>query len=133
MRFDQLTIKAQEAIQEAQSDARARGNAELSTDHLLLALLRQDEGVVVPILQKLGVDPTALAREVEAALESRPRVTGASADALVSPDLNRVFDRAFEVAKEFGDEYVSTEHFLLALAEKAAGATGRRLTAKGAT
>ena len=60
MRFDQLTIKAQEAIQEAQRDARARGNAELTPDHLLLALLRQSEGVVVPILQKLGVDPSAL-------------------------------------------------------------------------
>ena len=133
MRFDQLTIKAQEAVQEAQSDARARGNAELSTDHLLFALLRQDEGVVVPILQKLGVDPAALAREVETELDSRPKVTGASADALVSPDLNKVFDRAFEVAKEFGDEYVSTEHFLLALAEKSAGATGKRLAAKGAS
>ena len=133
MRFDQLTIKAQEAVQEAQSDARARGNAELTPDHLLLALLRQDEGVVVPILQKLGVDPSVLAREVEADLDARPKVTGASADAILSPDLNKVFDRAFEVAKEFGDEYVSTEHFLLALAEKAAGATCRRLTAKGAT
>src|SRR6476659_4701823 len=133
MRFDQLTIKAQEAVQEAQSDARARGNAELTPDHLLLALLRQDEGVVVPILQKLGVDPSVLAREVEADLDARPKVTGASADAILSPDLNKVFDRAFEVAKEFGDEYVSTEHFLLALAEKAAGATGRRLAAKGAS
>ncbi|HLN79942.1 MAG TPA: Clp protease N-terminal domain-containing protein, partial [Thermoanaerobaculia bacterium] len=119
-------------VQEAQRDARARGNAELSTDHLLLALLRQDEGVVAPILQKLGVDPEALAREVEADLDKRPKVTGASADAMVSPDLNRVFDRAFELMPEFGDEYVSTEHFLLALAEPAAGATSKRLASKGA-
>ena len=69
MRFDQLTIKAQEAIQEAQRDARARGSAELSPDQLLLALLRQSEGVVVPILQKLGVDPDALARETEQELD----------------------------------------------------------------
>ena len=133
MRFDQLTIKSQEAVQEAQRDARARGNAELSTDHLLLALLSQDEGVVVPILQKLGVDPAALAREVEANLDKRPKVTGASADAVLSPDLNRVFDRSFDLAKEFGDEYVSTEHFLLALAEPAAGATAKRLSGRGAT
>jgi ATP-dependent Clp protease ATP-binding subunit ClpB len=133
MRFDQLTIKAQEAIQEAQRDARARGNAELSTDHLLLALLRQDEGVVAPILQKLGVDPDALAREVENDLEKQPKVTGASADAILSPDLNRVFDRAFEFAKEFGDEYVSTEHFLLALADKAGAATAKRLSSRGAS
>src|SRR5438552_1040939 len=133
MRFDQLTIKSQEAVQEAQRDARARGNAELSPDHLLLALLSQDEGVVVPILQKLGVDPASLTREVEADLDKRPKVTGASADATVSPELNRVFDRAFEVAREFGDEYVSTEHFLLALAEPAAGATAKRLSGRGAT
>jgi len=133
MRFDQLTIKSQEAVQEAQRDARARGNAELSTDHLLLALLHQDEGVVVPILQKLGVDPAALAQEVEADLDKRPKVTGASADAVLSPDLNRVFDRSFDLAKEFGDEYVSTEHFLLALAEPAAGATAKRLSGRGAT
>src|SRR6476659_10118134 len=130
MRFDQLTIKAQEAVQEAQSDARARGNAELTPDHLLLALLRQDEGVVVPILQKLGVDPSVLAREVEADLDARPKVTGASADAILSPDLNKVFDRAFEVAKEFGDEYVSTEHFLVALAESG-GDTAQRLARAG--
>ena len=133
MRFDQLTIKAQEAIGEAQRDARARGNAELSIDHLLLALLRQSEGVVAPILQKLGLDPAALAREVEADLDNRPKVTGASADAVVSPDLTRVFDRAFEYMRDFGDEYVSTEHFLVALAEPTAGATAKRLTSKGAS
>jgi len=133
MRFDQLTIKAQEAIQEAQRDARARGNAELSTDHLLLAMLRQTEGVISPILQKLGVDPDGLAREVEGDLETRPKVTGASADAAVSQELTRVFDRAFEVARDFGDEYVSTEHFLLALAEPAAVTTSKRLASRGAT
>ncbi len=130
MRFDQLTIKAQEAVQQAQSDARARGNAELTCDHLLLALLEQKDGVVVPVLQKLGVAPESLAREIETELERRPKVTGASADAALSRDLSRVFDRAFEVAKEFGDEYVSSEHFLLALAESG-GDTARRLTKAG--
>jgi ATP-dependent Clp protease ATP-binding subunit ClpB len=118
MRFDQLTIKAQEAIQEAQRDARARGNAELSTEHLLFALVSQGDGVVVPILQKLGVDPSALARELGDLLERQPKVSGASADAAPSRDLTRAFDRAFEVAREFGDEYVSTEHLLIALAEE---------------
>ena len=65
IRFDQLTIKSQEAIQEAQRDARARGNAELTPDHLLLALLRQGEGVSGPILQKVGVSPESLAAEIE--------------------------------------------------------------------
>src|SRR5215467_12032016 len=99
MRFDQLTIKSQEAISEAQRDARARGSAELTPDHLLLALLRQSEGVVVPILQKVGVDPDSLARQIESDLESAPRVSGASADAVPSRELTRVFDRAFEVAR----------------------------------
>src|SRR5580765_162900 len=129
MRFDQLTIKSQEAIQEAQRDARARGNAELTPDHLLLALLKQTEGVVVPILQKLGVDPDALAREVESDLDRRPKVSGASADAAASREMTRVFDRAFEVAREFGDEYVSTEHLLLALSES--GDSARRLAKAG--
>ncbi len=123
MRFDQLTIKAQEAIQAAQNDARSRGNAELTGEHLLSALLSQSEGVVVPILQKLGADPSTLAREITAALERRPKVTGASADAAPSRELTKVFDRAFEVAKDFGDEYVSTEHLLIALAESSGEAS----------
>jgi ATP-dependent Clp protease ATP-binding subunit ClpB len=130
MRFDQLTIKAQEAIQEAQRDARARGNAELLPDHLLHALLRQSEGVVVPILQKLGVDPDALDRDVEEFLDRQPKVSGASADAAPSRELTRVFDAAFEVARDFGDEYVSTEHLLIALSES--GETAKRLAARGA-
>src|SRR5512132_672025 len=133
MRFDHLTIKAQEAIQEAQRDARARGNAELTGDHLLLALLRQSEGVVVPILQKLGVDPDSLTGDLEADLDRQPKVSGASADAAPARELTRSFDRAFEIAKDFGDEYVSTEHFLLALADKPSGATGKRLAARGAS
>ncbi len=131
MRFDQLTIKGQEAIQEAQRDARARGNAELTPDHLLLALLRQDEGVVVPILQKLGANAEALASELEDELDRRPKVSGASADAAPSRELTKILDRAFEIAHEFGDEYVSTEHLLMALTEPAAGDASRRLAAKG--
>ncbi|HKD12434.1 MAG TPA: Clp protease N-terminal domain-containing protein, partial [Thermoanaerobaculia bacterium] len=131
MRFDQLTIKAQEAIQEAQRDARARGNAELTADHLLLALLRQQDGVVVPILQKLGADPASLSREIESDLERQPKVSGASADAAPTRELTRLFDRAFEIARDFGDEYVSTEHFLVALSENSAGSVARRFTSRG--
>ncbi|HJW15189.1 MAG TPA: Clp protease N-terminal domain-containing protein, partial [Thermoanaerobaculia bacterium] len=133
MRFDQLTIKSQEAIQEAQRDARARGNAELTPDHLLLALLRQSEGVVVPILQKVGVNPEALAAEVEADLDRQPKVSGPSADAAPSRELTRLLDRAFEVARDFGDEYVSTEHLLIALSESDAGETSRQLAKAGAS
>ncbi len=132
MRFDQLTIKAQEAIQEAQRDARASGNAELAPDHLLLALLKQrEEGIVVPVLQKLGVGADRLAREIESDLDRRPKVSGASADAAPSRELTRVFDRAFEIARDFGDEYISTEHLLIALCEPDAGEASRRLTKMG--
>jgi ATP-dependent Clp protease ATP-binding subunit ClpB len=131
MRFDQLTIKAQEAIQEAEREARARGNAELTSDHLLFALLQQQDGVVVPVLQKVGVDTAALAKSIAAELDRLSKVSGASADAVPTRDLTRVFDRAFEIAKEFGDEYVSTEHFLLALAEGSTP-TAERLAAAGA-
>src|SRR5690242_7489362 len=131
MRFDQLTIKGQEAVQEAQRDARSRGNAELLPEHLLLALLKQADGVVVPVLQKLGAQPDVIQGQVEADLDQRPRVSGASAEPVVSRDLTRVFDRAFEIAKEFGDEYVSGEHFLLALTEKDAAGAARRLAAAG--
>ena len=89
MRSDQLTIKAQEALQEAQRDARARGNAELTGDHLLLALLKQEDGVVVPILQKLGANPEVLAGEIAADLSRRPSVSGASADPGMSRELSR--------------------------------------------
>jgi ATP-dependent Clp protease ATP-binding subunit ClpB len=131
MRFDQLTIKAQEAVQEAQRDARARGNAELTADHLLLALLRQQDGVIVPILQKLGADPASLSREIESDLERQPKVSGASSDAAPTRELTRLFDRAFEIARDFGDEYVSTEHFLVGLSESAAGSVARRFTSRG--
>ena len=124
MRFDQLTIKAQEAMQEAQRDARARGNAELTNEHLLLALLKQDDGVVVPVLQKLGVNPESISQQLSATLDRRPSVSGASADAVPTREFTRALDRAFEVAKDFGDEYVSTEHFLLALAESGGDTAG---------
>ncbi|HLN57435.1 MAG TPA: ATP-dependent chaperone ClpB [Thermoanaerobaculia bacterium] len=131
MRSDQLTIKSQEAIQEAQRDARARGNAELTPDHLLLALLRQTDGVAAPILQKLGVNPEPLAAQVESDLDRQPKVSGASADAVPSRELTRSLDRAFEIAKDFGDEYVSAEHLLIALSESDAGETSRRLSKAG--
>jgi ATP-dependent Clp protease ATP-binding subunit ClpB len=132
MRADQLTVKAQEALSEAQREARAAGHAELSPEHLLKALLSQEEGIVGPILAKLGASPEALQREVTQALASRPVVSGASADAQPSKALVNVFDRAFEVAQKFQDEYVSTEHLLLALAEARGTRAQQILAAAGA-
>ncbi|HEX9983680.1 MAG TPA: ATP-dependent chaperone ClpB [Thermoanaerobaculia bacterium] len=117
MNFNKLTVKAQEAVVEAQNLARGAGNPELTPEHLLLALMRQDGGIVGPILNKLGVNPGTIETEVAATVSRYSKVGGASADPMTSPSLRRVFDVAFKSAEEFKDEYVSTEHFLLAISE----------------
>jgi ATP-dependent Clp protease ATP-binding subunit ClpB len=117
MNFNKLTVKAQEAVGEAQNLARGAGNPELTPEHLLLALVRQDGGIVSPILNKLGVVPGTIEAEVAAEVAKFSKVGGASADPGVSPSLRKVFDKAFESATSFNDEYVSTEHFLIAIAD----------------
>src|SRR6059058_4441839 len=110
MNFNKLTVKVQEAVVDAQNLARGAGNPEVTPEHLLLALLRQDGGIVTPILNKLGLNPAT----IEVAKYSK--VGGASAEPMVSSGLRQIFDSAFKSAEDFKDEYVSTEHFLLAIA-----------------
>jgi ATP-dependent Clp protease ATP-binding subunit ClpB len=117
MNFNKLTVKAQEAIAEAQNLARGAGNPELAPEHLLLALLRQEGGIVSPILNKLGVVPGTVEAEVAAEVSKFSKVGGASAEPGVSSSLRKVFDKAFESATTFNDEYVSTEHFLIAITD----------------
>src|ERR1051326_614504 len=117
MNFNKLTVKAQEAVGEAQNLARGAGNPEVTPKHLLVALLRQDGGIVAPILNKLGIQPAAIEAEVAAEVGKYSQVGGASAEPLISANLRRVFDVAFEEASKFNDEYVSTEHFLLAITQ----------------
>ena len=117
MNFNKLTVKAQEAIAEAQNLARGAGNPELSPEHVLLALLRQEGGIVAPILNKLGVNPGVVEAEVAAEVAKFSKVGGASAEPGVSSSLRKIFDAAFKSAEQFGDEYVSTEHLLLAIAD----------------
>jgi ATP-dependent Clp protease ATP-binding subunit ClpB len=117
LNFNKLTVKAQEAVAEAQNLARGAGNPELTPEHLLLALLRQEEGVVTPILNKLGLDPGQIEAELAAVTSRLSQVSGASAEPMTGPQLRDVFDAAFKAADDFKDEYVSTEHFLIALAE----------------
>jgi ATP-dependent Clp protease ATP-binding subunit ClpB len=117
MNFNKLTVKAQEAVVEAQNLARGAGNPETTPEHLLLALLRQEGGIVVPILNKLGQNPATIEAEVAAEIAKYSKVGGASAEPLVAPLLRNVFDKAFESAEQFNDEYVSTEHLLLAIAQ----------------
>jgi ATP-dependent Clp protease ATP-binding subunit ClpB len=118
MHPDRFTIKSQEAIQAAQRLAEGRANPQLTPEHLLSVLLEQDAGVVVPVLQKLGVDVGALRARVNQALDSLPTVSGDSAEtAGPSNELVAVLRAAERAMGKLKDEYVSTEHLLLALAD----------------
>src|SRR5262245_46450311 len=118
IRPDRLTIKAQEAFRDAGEEARRRGNPVVNDAHLLHALLSQPEGVVQPLLQKAGLNVTGLTEATERELGRFPTQQGGAAEPTLSRELNRVFDRAEREAKSLGDQYVSTEHLLLALAEE---------------
>jgi ATP-dependent Clp protease ATP-binding subunit ClpB len=112
---DRLTVKSTEALNEALALARRAGNPLVYDLHLLLALLAQDEGIVVPILQKVGVNVTSLRAEAEREAQRYPKQS--NAQPTLSRELSHVVDRAEQEAKGLGDEFVSTEHLLLALAE----------------
>src|SRR5947208_11883968 len=117
MNFNKLTVKAQEAVAEAQNPARGAGNPEVTPEHLLMALLRQEGGIVGPILNKLGVNPGTVEAETAAEVAKFSKVGGASAEPLVGNMLRSAFDAAFKAADDFKDEYVSTEHLLLGIVQ----------------
>ncbi|HET6764879.1 MAG TPA: ATP-dependent chaperone ClpB [Longimicrobiaceae bacterium] len=129
--FERLTVKSAEALQEAANTARKAGNPAIEDLHLLSALLAQEEGIVVPVLQKVGVNVTRLNHEVEAALARLPRQSG-GANATISRELNEILDLAEAEARELKDEYVSTEHLLMGLAAKKGSTSRDLLTAQGA-
>ncbi len=128
---DRLTVKSGEALNDAVSIARRAGNPLVYDVHLLLALLAQDEGIVVPILQRIGVSVTSLrqAAEQEAARYAKQ----SDAQPNLSRELSQVLDASEKVAKELGDAYVSTEHLLLALSDAKGTDSARLLGAVGAT
>jgi len=117
MRLDRFTIKAQESVQEMQRLADGLQHQELRPAHLLHLLITQEGGIVPPVLRKLGVDPELLRSQLESRFESMPKVSGASDQVFLSSSLKKVFDDAFRFMEEMGDQYVSTEHLLLALAD----------------
>ena len=126
IRPERLTIKAQEAFRDAGELARRRGNPVVNDAHLFAALLAQDEGVVQPLLQKAGLNVSALKEAVDRELERFPRQEGGSAELTYSRELHKVFDRAETEAKRLEDAYVSTEHLLVALVDEK-GTTARAL------
>jgi ATP-dependent Clp protease ATP-binding subunit ClpB len=122
MQPDKFTIKAQEAVAAAQRVAGESANAEVAPAHLLLALLEQDEGLVVPVLRKLGADVDAIAARTDEAIGALPTLSGdAEPDVRPSSELVRVIQRAEKESSALGDEYISTEHLLLALAGSKSG------------
>jgi ATP-dependent Clp protease ATP-binding subunit ClpB len=131
-RFDKLTVKAQEAVQAAQGLADREGHQQIEPEHLLVALLQQADGVVPPILAKLGARPDALRRDAEGEVRRLPRVTGGGSQ-YIGPRLKTVFDTAWAEAERLKDEYCSTEHLLVALTQDQEGAAGRILRQAGVT
>jgi ATP-dependent Clp protease ATP-binding subunit ClpB len=132
MQADRFTIKAQEAIAAAGQLAERRRNPQVTPEHLLSVLLEQDGGVVVPVLAKLGADASALRGEVNALLDAMPTLTAGGEAAGPSSELVRVLREGEEEMRSLKDEYVSTEHLLLALAAHPSRA-GDALRAAGAS
>jgi ATP-dependent Clp protease ATP-binding subunit ClpB len=130
--FDRLTVKSAEGLQAAANTARQAGNPTVEDVHLLDALLAQEEGIVVPVLQKVGVNVTGLRAELAAALKRLPTQYGGSQPS-ISRELNEILDRAEKEARDLKDEYISTEHLLLGLAERKGSTSRDLLTAQGAT
>ena len=132
MRFDKFTIKSKELIQNAQSLASQNNHQQIEPVHLLLAMLAEKEGVALAMLRKLGVSAESVSREVAAAVDRLPKVTGGG-DCYASSQTQRVLDAAFAEASKMTDDYVSTEHLFLVLAEDRGEEAGRILQRNGVT
>src|ERR1035438_178110 len=164
IRWDKFTVKAQEAVQRANELASEHGNPELQPLHLLAALLEDKEGIVPPVLEKIGIGPQAgpsaalppalpkdkegiappvlekigigpqaVLSEVYRELEKLPKVSGSAAQATLSNEVNKLLEQAFKEASNFKDEYVSTEHLLLAITHLKRDVAQQILAAHGAT
>jgi ATP-dependent Clp protease ATP-binding subunit ClpB len=132
LRLDKLTVKAQEALQAAQEMGARSGQQQIEPLHLLWALVAQGDGVVPPLLEKLGVSPARLVSAIEEQAERLPKVSGVSQQYLSQPT-NQVLERAFDEAARLKDEYVSTEHILLGLAGAESDPAGQLLAREGAS
>jgi ATP-dependent Clp protease ATP-binding subunit ClpB len=132
MRLDKLTVKAQEAVQAAQSLAEQHDHQAIEPEHLLLALLQQQEGVVSPLLAKLGARPDTVSAQVQAEITKLPKVQGGGRP-YATPRFEGVINRAWEEAQRLKGEYVPPEHLLIAIAQEKTGGATRILAANGVT
>jgi len=115
MKLDRYTFKAQEALQEAQKLAEARNNPQLEPEHLLLALVTQEGGIIPTILDRLGVNSKIIATELEEIIDKFPKLTQGAYQLYLSLNLKQILDKAEALAREMRDEYISTEHLFLAI------------------
>ncbi|MBW1746320.1 MAG: AAA family ATPase, partial [Deltaproteobacteria bacterium] len=120
MRFDKFTIKSQELIQNAQSLASNNNNQQVEPEHLLSAMLNEQEGIARSMLRKLGVSPEDVAQEIARAIDKLPKVSGAG-DVYISQRTKSILDAAFAEAAKMKDQYVSIEHILLAISDEKTG------------
>ena len=132
MKLDKFTVKAQEALQEAQAVARKRDHQEILPEHVLSALLAQQDGLVPPLLQRVGAEPKLVQQRLDDELKKTAQVHGGEGGHLAQRTL-KVLDAAEDEAKKLKDEYVSTEHILLALACEKRGGAAEALKSVGAT
>ena len=133
IRWDKLTVKSQEAMQQAVAQASELGNPELQPVHLLLSLIADRDGVILPVLEKIGVPTERLETALHAIEEKLPQVSGAQGQPGLSNRLNKAVEQAFKEAANFKDEYISTEHLLLGLAREKGDPAVDALLAEGAT
>jgi ATP-dependent Clp protease ATP-binding subunit ClpB len=134
MQMDKLTLKAQEALQSAKGIAEQKNHQQIDAEHLLIALLMQKEGIVIPIIQKLGANPSLISSQLERELNRIPKVTGGGVGQVyLSSRLNEILNSAWKEAERLTDEYLSTEHLLIAIADERGGASSQILQRNGVT
>jgi len=134
MNFNKFTIKSQEAVQTAQEIASSYGNQLIEPEHVLAALVQDADGTVVPILQKIGANVGFIKIKLNELMDRLPKVSGAGLSSqAISPALARVFERAMKQAQNLKDEYISTEHLLLAMVETKDTQAGKLLIEQGVT
>ncbi|MBM4306021.1 MAG: ATP-dependent chaperone ClpB [Deltaproteobacteria bacterium] len=134
MNVDKFTLKTQEALQAAKGVAEQRNHQQIDVEHLLAALLMQKEGIVIPIIQKLGANPNLISSQLEAELNRIPKVTGEGVGQVyLSSRLNEILNVAWKGAERLTDEYLSTEHLLIAIADEKGGVSSQILQRNGVT
>src|SRR6202451_3583254 len=133
VRWDKFTVKAQEAVQRASQLVSDHANPEVLPVRLLAALLEDKEGIVPPVLEKIGIGPQAVLSDIYREIEKLPKISGEAAQPALSNAVNKLLEQAFKEASNFKDEYVSTEHLLLAITHLKQDAAQQILARHGAT